>query len=594
MKSFFKILLAGFIGTLIALLLSGLIFGAILGSIASFSTKKTYNIPSSAILNINFDSILSEQGSGDQFQLQIQSLNSIGASNSSKIGIRKMLQVIDAAAKDPSIKFIYVNAGNINAEGITLVEELRNALIRFRKSGKPVISYAENFSQQGYYLASASDKIYFDSMGMNELLGTSSQVFFLKDILNKLDINIQLIRHGKYKSAGEQFICNDMTPANREQNTVMVKSIWNTIASSICESRDIDYNTFNDKVNNLELTTAQELLDAKLIDGIVSRNELNKKLCDLFGVDKVEKLAFVTPSNYADARIKPNIRTKNNIAVIYAAGNIVNGDGKGISEDKFADIISKVTKDSTIKAVVLRVNSPGGSAQAAETIRKALTLLENTKPVIASFGDYAASGGYWISAGADKIFTSDLTITGSIGVFSMVPSFGDAIRKNLHVNPVAVISNNHSDMLGGMRPLNDLEVKSMQKGVEVVYNKFVSIVAEGRNMSAAQVDSIGQGRVWTGADALKVGLANTYGGLNDAIHYAVSAANLSDDDYDVVEYPKVKSKMEEIMDTFNLASASTKVLAGDINAEQYFKSMYNSLIQNKGVYAELPYVYIIK
>ncbi|MFA6677875.1 MAG: S49 family peptidase, partial [Bacteroidales bacterium] len=212
MKSFFKILLAGFIGTLIALLLSGLIFVSILGSIASFSSKKAYNVPSSAILNINFDSVLSERGSDGQFQLQLQSLNSLGASNSSKIGIRKMVQVIDAAAKDPSIKFIYVNAGKINAEGITLVEELRNALIRFRKSGKPVISYAENFSQQGYYLASASDKIYFDSMGMNELLGTSSQVFFLKDILNKLDINIQLIRHGKYKSAGEQFICNDMTP----------------------------------------------------------------------------------------------------------------------------------------------------------------------------------------------------------------------------------------------------------------------------------------------------------------------------------------------------------------------------------------------
>ena len=594
MKSFFKILLAGFIGTLIALLLSGLIFVSILGSIASFSSKKAYNVPSSAILNINFDSVLSERGSDGQFQLQLQSLNSLGASNSSKIGIRKMVQVIDAAAKDPSIKFIYVNAGKINAEGITLVEELRNALIRFRKSGKPVISYAENFSQQGYYLASASDKIYFDSMGMNELLGTSSQVFFLKDILNKLDINIQLIRHGKYKSAGEQFICNDMTPANREQNTVMVKSIWKTIASSICESRDIDYNTLNDKVNNLELTTAKELLDANLIDGILSRNELNEKLCDLFGVDNTDKLAFVSPSDYATAKIKPNIRTKNNIAVIYAAGNIVNGDGKGISENKFANIISKVTKDSTIKAVVLRVNSPGGSAQAAETIRKALTLLEKTKPVIASFGDYAASGGYWISAGTDKIFTSDLTITGSIGVFSMVPSFGDAIRKNLHINPVAVKSNNHSDMLGGMRPLNDVEVKSMQKGVEVVYDKFISIVAEGRDMSAAKVDSIGQGRVWTGADALKVGLANSYGGLNDAINYAVSAANLADDDYDVVEYPKIKTQMEEIMDTFNLASASTKIMTGDINAQQYFKDMYNSLIKSKGVYAELPYVYIIK
>ncbi len=583
MKQFFKTLLASFVGALLALGIISLFFFSMISSLASFAESTTPVVPSKAILKLDFQKGISEQDTDQPFDLS--SLNPYMSKASSTIGILKFVQAIDKAAEDPAIKFIYMNTSGLMSTTSQL-EEVRDALLRFRNSGKAIISYSDLLTQGGYYLSSVSDKVFVEEETMNEILGISLNVVFLKDALDRLGVELQLIRHGKYKSAGEQFIANSMSDANREQNKAMIDSMWETMATAICESRGIDLKEFNRKVNDLELATSEELLAAHLIDSILTKTQLSDYLCTLFDVKKEDNLKFVTIDDYAKAVVKPNMKAKEKIAVIYADGEITLGKGEGVSSDKYRDIISKVRKDSTIKAVVLRVNSPGGSAQAAEIIRKELILLKEAKPLIVSFGEYAASGGYWISAGADKIFTDATTLTGSIGVFSLIPSFGKTARTKLHVNPVPVSTHNHSDMYSFLRPLDKKEVEVMQRQVEVVYTSFVEIVSNGRNISKEGVDNIAQGRVWTGKDALTINLADSKGGLYDALSYAVSISGL--ENYRLVEYPAVKTSMEKVMETFNKTQATIKSVSTPDAMVDY---IYDRLRTEKGIYARLPYIY---
>ena len=292
-------------------------------------------------------------------------------------------------------------------------------------------------------------------------------------------------------------------------------------------------------------------------------------------------------SDYAKARIKPSLKNKNKIAVIYANGEISQGKGDGISSETFASIISDVRKDTTVKSVVFRVNSPGGDAIAAEIIRKELLLLKAEKPVIMSYGDYAASGGYWISADGDKIFTNNMTLTGSIGVFSMIPSFGKIIKEKGHINVVQIKSNSHSDMFSLMRPLDKVEVNAMQKTVEIIYDTFLGIVSGGRDMSTTEVDNIAQGRVWAGSDALNVKLVDSKGGIIDAINYAANIVSL--DNYRIVEYPKVKTSMEKVMDMMGKTHTSIESIS---DPDKVITKLYRSLKEENGkVYARLPWIY---
>ena len=585
MKSFFKTLFATFIGSSIALMVCFFLFLGIIGSIATLGSKESsVSVPTSAVLKIDFSQPITERGNEDPFA----GLSSLSFETEQKsMALLPALQAIEKAATDPAIKFLYMNLSSLNT-GMAQLEEIRDAVKRFRESGKAVIAYASNYSQGAYYMATAADKIYIQREGNAMIFGIGTRIMFFKDLLDKLGVEVQLIRHGKFKAAAEQFIASNISEANREQNQEMIDSVWETWTTSICESRDISVDEFNSLVDNLKLGNAESLIENKLVDEAVTTQEMTDKLCSLFGVEKEKDLEMITLDKYAKAVIKPNLKTSDKIAVIYADGEITMSGNEGITASEFCPMISKIKADSSIKAVVLRVNSPGGDAQAAEMINTELQLLRNEKPVIVSFGDYAASGGYWISAKSDYIFTDKTTLTGSIGVFSLMMNVGKGLKKHLNINVAELGTNRHSNMMSGMNPLNESEQAYMQNFVEDVYTGFTELVAEGRELNIDYVDSIAQGRVWTGSEAVNLKLADKIGGITEAIQYAAVFAGL--DNYRTVEYPTVKSSIDKFMEMINGTSASADILPEPFRE---LSKAYGMLTEEKGIknYARVPLIY---
>ena len=577
---FLKSLLAAILGSFIAL---GLLFLLAIGMIgALMPAEETVSVAPSSVLKIDLGSTIGEQTVSDP--LDLSSIVPYAGSTSS-IGILDAVRAIDYAATDPAIKFIYLtNCGY--SSGLAYMEELRGALERFRTSGKPVIAYGDNFSFGGYYIASVADKIYADEFASNNILGVATSIIFLKDILDRFGVKMQLIRHGKYKSAGEQFIASDISEANREQNQAMVDALWQAAAGSICESREISLTDLDRMVNNLELNTAYDMLDAGLVDELCTVNGMEENLRTLAGAEKLKDVKMISLDKYIKARIKTNFKAKDKIAIIYADGQINPNGSDGITEDKFQPIIRDIRADSSIKAVVLRVNSPGGSVQPAEIIRTELELLQQEKPLIVSYGTMAASGGYWISAGADKIYSNSTTLTGSIGVFSMIPSLEKTFKDIAHVNPVTVRSHRHADMGSMTRSLDREETAAFQEQVEMIYDHFINIVAEGRGLTPERVDEIAQGRVWCGSEALGIDLVNEIGGLKDALDYAAVSAGL--EDYRIEAYPKAKNSLDKLMEGLN--SAETAIGAFS-DPEQLMQSLFESVKAEKGIYARVPYIY---
>ena len=578
---FLKSLLAAILGSFIAL---GLLFLLAIGMIgALMPTEETVSVAPSSVLKIDLGSTIGEQTVSDP--LDLSSIVPYAGSTSS-IGILDAVRAIDYAATDPAIKFIYLtNCGY--SSGLAYMEELRGALERFRTSGKPVIAYGENFSFGGYYLASAADKIYADEFASNNILGVATTIIFLKDILDRFGVEMQLIRHGKYKSAGEQFIASDISEANREQNQAMVDALWQAAAGSICESRGIALSDLDRMVNNLELNTAQDMIEAGLVDELRTVNGMEQELVTLSGAEKLKDVKMITLDKYIKARIKTDYKAKEKIAIIYADGQInPDGSSEGITADKFQPIIRDIRADSSVKAVVLRINSPGGSVQPAEIIRTELELLQQDKPLIVSYGTMAASGGYWISAGADKIYSNNTTLTGSIGVFSMLPSMEKTFKEIAHVNPVTIRSHRHADMGSMTRKLDRQEVAAFQAQVEMIYDHFINIVAEGRGLTPERVDEIAQGRVWCGNEALGIDLVNEIGGIKDALDYAAVAAGL--DSYRIEAWPKAKNSLDKLMEGLNSASTAMETFS---DPEQLMESLFQSVKAEKGIYARVPYIY---
>ena len=486
------------------------------------------------VLKIDFKNPIAERKSGGSSM----DLMSIVNGTPGSVTLLSYISAIDAAAKDKNIGMIYMTPENVSC-GTAQLEELRAALERFRKAGKPIVAYCENFSNGSYYLASVADKVILDPASESMITGVGTQMIFLKDVLDALGVDVQLIRHGKYKAAGEMYTRSEASPENRLQNEVLVGSIWKTISTQIAASRGCTPEQFNQWVENLDMIHAADYKAKGLVDETWYKDEVDKYLCEQNGVSKISEVSFVKINKYA-SKLKKGSR-KNKIAVVYADGEIVNsGSDADIVGSKMANTLRKVREDKKVKAVVFRVNSPGGSAQAAEAIRHELQLLRAEKPVIVSFGDYAASGGYWISAESDYIFSDYNTLTGSIGVFGLIPSVGNAIRKNLKVNIETVGTTSHSDMMSGMRKLNDQEVEYIQRQIEKIYDDFTSLVSNGRGMSKDSVDAIGQGRVWSGADAMRIGLVDKQGGIQDAIDYAAQKVGLSKENYRLSIYPVAK------------------------------------------------------
>ena len=587
MKEFVKMMLAVICAFIVMQIIGFFLLFIMIGSVSLGSGKTV--LPREGVLDIDMSQFsLGEQTQDESFSPSL-SLAGLSAGTAT-VGIWDAVQAIDAAAADPGIKYILLRADAASG-GVSAMEELRAALSEFRKSGKAVVSYMENPTCGTYYLSSVADKIYMTSYhgGSPQMTGMASQMIFLKDILDKVGVNFQLIRHGKYKSAGEMYIKNAPSDENREQYQVMVNSLWKTISETTAEARGIPVDKLNELIDKLALNFPEDFLANGLVDELLDHEALVRKLCDLAQVENVDDLHLVPLSDYADAKVS-HFRGKENVAILFADGEIVEGDDYAdIASGRFVAEIDKIRKDKSIKAVVLRVNSPGGSVLSAEKIRAALKLLMDEKPVVASYGNYAASGGYWISAGTQKIFSDATCLTGSIGVFSMIPEFSKTAAK-VGVNLVTVGSNKHSDMYSLMRPFDAEETASMQAYVEDIYDRFVGLVAEGRSLEKQAVDDMAQGRVWVGTDALGLGLVDEIGGLREAVDYAAALAGfVNKSDYRVATYPAQLSQTEQLLDMLYGKKQTPSILEGtpfEALGKTLGKLRDNEPMQ---VYARLPY-----
>ncbi|MDY3226172.1 MAG: signal peptide peptidase SppA [Candidatus Cryptobacteroides sp.] len=591
MKDFLKMTLAVLAGLFIAGILGFMLFFGFIGTMASLGSS-TPAMPRSGVLLMDMSRIsIAEQTQETDPMAMIQ------GQDISIIGLWDAVKAIEKAASDPAVQCIYLKADGLSAGGIAPVEELRQALGAFRLSGKPVVAYTENPGTGSYYLASVADKIYMGSYkgGSNMMVGVGTQMIFLKDLLDKLGVNVQLIRHGKFKSAGEMYIKSRPSEENLLQTREMVNSMWDGMAESICSSREISREDLDGMIDNLKLNTPEDFLACRLVDELLTKEELKEKLAVLAKESKYEEVKFISLRDYVNINAQTVSKARRKIAIIYAEGEIIDGyDKQEVAGDRFAGIISSVRADSTVKAVVLRVASPGGSVAASEKIRTEIDLLRKVKPVIASYGNYAASGGYWISNSCDKIFSDKSTLTGSIGVFSMIPDFSGTAEKVFHVGVTNVGSSRHSDMYSLTRPLDAEETAYMQRSVDDIYEAFLENVSAGRGMDKAEIDEIAQGRVWTGSDALKIGLVDEIGTLADAVRYAAIAAGDAESDlstWNIAAYPKPMTTLDIILENL---TGSTDALAGTPfeSVGRAFRS-WDSTSTGK-VYARMPYIMEIK
>lgn len=585
MKEFFKMTLASMLGFLVVSVVMTVFGFMIIGAIAAIGSEQPV-MPRSAVLTIDMGKIaLTEQNAPADPLAMLQN------NNTTPVGIWNAVSAINAAAGDPEVKMIFMKP-DMASGGLAELEEFRQALMNFRNSGKAIVSYIENPTNAGYYLASVSDKIYMTSYegGMTMITGLSTQLIFLKDILDKLGINVQLIRHGKYKSAGEMYIRSGISPENREQNQEMVNSIWQNWSAEMAQARGLATDAFNGLIDGLKLNFPSDYLENGLADELMTKEELREKLCTLSGNEEFSDIPFMPFSDYVTLKSLPNLKADKKIAVIYASGNIIEGDDKSqVGGDRFASIIAGIRNDESVKAVVFRVNSPGGSVLASEKIKNEIDLLRQEKPVIASFGNYAASGGYWISNSCDYIFSNAGTLTGSIGVFSMIPEFSGTLEDIAHVNITTISSNEHGDMYSGTRALNQAETAYMQASVERIYDKFTSVVAEGRDMEVQDVDAIAQGRVWSGADAVEIGLVDEIGSLNDAILYAAAAAGYPDlSSWQIAEYPKPMTTFELLLESLAGGNGESVFSGTPLENVAEAFSAWDAAESGK-VYARMPY-----
>ena len=543
MKNFLKMMLAVICGIL-------LLNAITIAIIAGLSTPAAPAVPAEGVLRIDMSKfVITEQSKEADPMSMLQSRGQAVAN----IGIREAVKALRQAAEDPGIQYVYLKTDG-NATGVANLREFRIALEDFRKaSGKAVVAYIESPSTGSYYLASVADKIYMTPHpGANiNVSGLGVQMYFLGDLLKKFGVNVQLIRHGKYKSAGEMYTRSSASPENREQYQVMVKSMWDVISKEIAESRGIPVKDLDAAIDRLALCLPQDFVDCGLVDSLLDRKALEEQLAVLAVAQDYDNVTMIPFADYVTARV-PAEKGLNKIAVIYADGEIVDGSqADEVAGDRFASIIEDVRNDKTVKAVVLRVNSPGGSVLASDKIKAELDRLGEEKPLVASYGAYAASGGYWISNNCATIFSNPLTLTGSIGVFGMIPDFSKTASDVLKVGVESINSNKHSDMMSLMRPLDKEEYNYMLRSIEGIYDRFTTIVSEGRGIEKSQVDAIGQGRVWTGADALGLNLVDQLGTLEDAIAYA---ADLAGDpevaNWNVKGYPAPPTMMETMMNSF--------------------------------------------
>ncbi|MGI6319385.1 MAG: signal peptide peptidase SppA [Bacteroidales bacterium] len=589
MKQFFKFMFASMAGFVLSGILLFVIFLIMIVSMLSSSSEKKIIVKENSILEIKLNREISERSSKNPFDnLDVTSMKS-----KKSLGLYDIVTAIKSAANDKKIKGIYLNISGIQA-GISDIEEIRNAIIEFKKSGKFVISYSEGYTQGAYYLATAADQIYLNNEGAINLKGLGASVMFFKGTLSKLDVEAQIIRHGKFKSAIEPYTLDKMSAENREQTMTYVGSIWNDMVSKISKSRKISENRINEVADSLLLQFPQDALDMNFVDDLIYKDQLLDVFKEKVEAKSVDDINFISLEKYLSSDNSKTAKTKikDKIAVIYAVGEITGGEGsdKSIGSEGTSKEIRKARLDENIKAIVLRVNSPGGSALASEVILRELMLAKEVKPVVVSMGSLAASGGYYISCHANYIYAQPNTLTGSIGVFGMIPNIEKLLNNKLGVTVDQVKTNQNSDYMSINRPMTEYEYSTILKSIERIYDTFITHVANGRGLTKEYVDSIGQGRVWSGIDAKNLKLVDELGGIDDAI---AKAANLAEiEDYRLTFRPVQKDFVEQILE--DMSQTQIEILKSEFGQLYEFYEVSQHLYKQKGIQARLPFVITIE
>lgn len=584
MRNFLKYTLATITGIIIASILFFIVMLAGFSAIVS-SGNKPVSVSNNSILVLKAGVTIPDRGD----QNPLSGIDLVNLTFSQSAGLNDILHNIEKASGDSKIKGILIENGLLPS-GWATTEEIRNALLKFRESGKFVISYSEYLlTQECYYLATAADKIYINPGSMVEFKGLSSEVMFYKKALEKIGVEIQVTRHGKFKGAVEPFILDKLSDENRTQIKDYAGSLWNQVIEDISKSRDIPVAQLNKLADNLDGNLASGAFESKLVDGLMYRDALIDTLKSLSGIIKDKELNLISMTKYTKVvDTKLSFSAKNKIAVVYASGTIVTGKGKqgNIGGNYYADVISKARLDSSVKAIVLRVNSPGGSATASDIMWRELDLAARVKPVVISMGNYAASGGYYISAPGTKIYADPMTISGSIGVFGLIPNIGKLLEQKLGLTTEIVNTNKNSDFPSIYRPMNPYEKELMQMSIEKIYSDFVSKVASGRKMSSESVDSIGQGRVWSGTSAFKIGLVDEIGGLKDAINGAAKLAGI--ESFSVRELPVFEDPYTRILSQLS-GEVRMSFLKKELGESVKYYNMVQELKDMSGIQARLPY-----
>jgi protease-4 len=583
MKEFLKYTLATIVGLILTFLLIFFILAGVISSLIPH--EEAVILKPNSVLLISLDQEITDRSSNNPFEnLSFMNIRA------GKLGLNDILRDIEKAKGDVNIKGIYLDLSDINT-GIATVEEIRNALLSFKESKKFIISYADVYSQTAYYLASVADRLYLNPQGIVEYKGLHAQVVFLKGTLEKLGIEPEVIKHGKFKSAVESFTLDKMSPENREQTDLFIKSIWNNMLEGISKERKISIEQLNILADSMKIRNALAAVDNNLIDGLKYKDQVIDEIKDTLKIKKEKEIKFVTLTKYnkVPKKTKDKGFAKDKVAVIYATGDIIKGRSRTniINSDRLAKTISEARTDNSVKAIVLRVNSPGGSALASEVIWREVSLARQVKPFIVSMGDVAASGGYYISCAADTIVASPNTITGSIGVFGLLFNTQKFLKDKLGVTVDGVGTNRYSDFPSITRPLLPAEKEVIQQEIENVYTVFLTHVSEGRRLSIEKVDEIGQGRVWSGVNAREIGLIDEFGGLQAAIDIAVKKAKL--DKYRVIDLPKQKNPLQEIIDELTGDSESS-IISKELGDSYLYYLQLKECLNMKGIQARMPYI----
>jgi protease-4 len=583
MKQFFKYLFASLLGFLIgSFVLLFLIIGIVAGIASGDSEGGAVTLKDNAVLRLNLNYVIPERTLNNPFDF----MSLPGLEKGKAMGLTEIIKNIKKAKDNTQIKGIYIGA-EVSPNSYATLAEIRNALIDFKKSGKFIIAYAEIMDEHSYYVASVADKIYLNPTGEILLNGFSQQVVYLKGMLDKIGVEPQLIRHGKYKSAGEPFIASSMSEENRSQIESYLGSLYQQFISDIASSRKMNAITMRSIVDELQVQSAADAIKLKIIDGVKYEDEIEAELKTKLGIGETDKPNYVTMAKFNMVSGNTSVSDQK-IAVLYCVGDISGGEGddQSIGSDRMAAAIKKVREDESYKALVLRINSPGGSALASDIIWREVSLCKAKKPVIVSMGDVAASGGYYIAAPADHILAQPNTITGSIGVFGMLINAQDLLNNKLGVKIESVKFGEFADLGSPDRPLNEAERLVVQRGVDRVYDNFIERVAKGRKLSKEQVEEIAQGRVWSGIDAKKIGLVDELGGLDKAIEIAASKAKLSE--YRCVHLPELKDPIQELIGSLG-DQASSALLKRELGAHYIQYQEVKKAMQYQGVQVRMPF-----